>query len=37
VLVDGFEASDWSWDASSRTLFLRFPNDPEGVPVEIRW
>jgi hypothetical protein len=37
VLVDGIEATDCSWNASSRTLFLRFPNDPDGVAVEIRW
>ena len=37
VLVDGQQASDCSWDPATRTLFLRFPNDPEGVHVEIRW
>ncbi len=25
------------WDAASRTCLLRFENDPDGVPVEIRW
>ena len=37
VLVDGNEASDCVWDDTSRTLFLRFPNSPDGVRVEIRW
>ena len=37
VLVDGQPASDFSWDSASRTLFLRFPNSPDGVRVEIRW
>ena len=26
-----------SWDSFSRTLFLRFPNSPDGVPVTIGW
>lgn len=26
-----------SWDSFSRTLFLRFPNSPDGVPVSIGW
>jgi hypothetical protein len=26
-----------SWDASSRTLFLGFPNSPEGVHVRLHW
>ena len=25
------------WDPASRTLFLRFPNSPDGVPVSIGW
>ena len=37
VLVDGKAAADCSWDPASRTLFLRFPNSPDGVRVEIRW
>ena len=37
VCVDGEPAADCSWDSTSRTLFLRFPNSPEGVRVEIRW
>ena len=37
VLVDGISANDSSWDANSRTLFLRFPNDSDGMKVEIRW
>ena len=37
ILVDGEPASDYSWDSASRTLFLRFPNNPDGVRVEIRW
>ena len=26
-----------AWDPATRTLFLRFPNTPDGVRVEIRW
>ena len=37
VLVDGLPAPDSSWDPASRTLRLRFPNNPDGVKVEIRW
>ena len=37
VLVDGKPAADCSWDPASRTLFLRFPNSPDGVRVETRW
>ena len=37
VLVDGQKASDCDWDDTSHTLFLRFPNNPDGVRVEIRW
>ena len=36
VLVDGISANDSSWYANSRTLFLRFPNDSDGMKVEIR-
>lgn len=27
----------YEWDATSKTCLLRFENDPDGVPVEIRW
>ena len=37
VEVDGSPAADWSWDPASRTCFMRFPNNPDGVRVEIRW
>ena len=37
VEVDGVPAADWSWDSASRTCFLRFPNNPDGVHVDIRW
>ena len=37
VLVDGSPATDSSWDPATRTLFLRFPNAPDGVRVEVRW
>jgi hypothetical protein len=36
VLVNGTECPA-SWDETSRTVFLRFPNSPDGVPVEIDW
>ncbi|MET0242386.1 MAG: hypothetical protein ABW174_02910, partial [Flavitalea sp.] len=26
-----------SWDASSKTLYLGFENDPEGTSVVLRW
>ena len=29
--------SQWSWDASSRTLLLEFENDPNGVTVCLGW
>jgi hypothetical protein len=29
--------SDTSWDASSKTCFLRFENNPDGVHVKLRW
>ena len=29
--------SQWSWDASSRTLLLEFENDPNGVTVRLGW
>lgn len=37
VLVDGEPVDDCAWDPATRTLFLRFPNTPDGVRVEIRW
>ena len=37
MLVDGLPAGEHSWDDASRTLFLRIPNNPDGVRVEIRW
>jgi hypothetical protein len=36
VLVNG-EASSADWDDASKTCFLRFPNHPDGVLVEIGW
>ena len=36
VLVNG-EASSADWDEASKTCFLRFPNHPDGVQVEIGW
>ena len=37
VCINGVPATDFSWDPGSRTLFLRFPNAPDGVRVEVRW
>lgn len=36
VLVDGVE-TPYTWDDTAHTCFLRFPNSPEGVRVDIRW
>ena len=36
VLVNG-EACQAQWDPRSKTVFLRFPNNPDGVKVEIGW
>ena len=36
VLVNGEEYSA-PWDETSKTCFLRFPNQPDGVQVEIGW
>ena len=36
VLVNG-EAAQPDWDEASKTCFLRFPNHPDGVQVEIGW
>ena len=37
ILVNGIPVGECSWDDASSTLFLRFPNDPDGVKVDIRW
>ena len=31
------EGCSWTWDENSRTLLLEFQNNPDGVPVLIRW
>ena len=36
VLVNG-EACQAQWDPRSKTVFLRFSNNPDGVKVEIGW
>ena len=36
VLVNGEDYSAL-WDETSKTCFLRFPNQPDGVQVEIGW
>ena len=36
VLVNG-EACPAQWDEDSKTCFLRFPNQPDGVQVEMVW
>ena len=36
VWVNG-ESCPWDWDEASRTVFLRFPNDPDGVAVNVQW
>ena len=36
VLVNGEDYSA-PWDETSKTCFLRFPNQPDGVQVEIGW
>ena len=36
VLVNG-EAFLADWDEFSKTIFLRFPNNPDGVEVKIEW
>ena len=28
---------EFTWDEGSGTCYMRFPNDPDGVSVEIRW
>jgi len=34
VILSDFESS---WDDSSKTLYLRFENNPDGVNVSINW
>ena len=36
VTVNG-TACPFEWDDASRTCFLRFPNDPDGIRVDLRW
>ncbi len=36
VLING-KSVPVDWDGQSKTLFLRFDNDPEGVALEISW
>lgn len=36
VLVNG-ETCQADWDEESQTVFLRFPNSPDGVDVKIEW
>ena len=36
VTVDG-QKWEFDWDAGSRTVFLRFPNSPDGVDVTLTW
>ena len=36
VMTDGVPC-DYTWDEDSRTCYLRFPNNPDGVTVVIRW
>ncbi len=36
VLVNGV-AAEGEWDEKSRTLLLRFENDPEGVELSVSW
>jgi hypothetical protein len=36
VTVDG-QKWEFDWDAGSRTVFLRFPNSPNGVDVTLTW
>ncbi|MCR5709521.1 MAG: hypothetical protein K6G79_03450 [Bacteroidales bacterium] len=33
----GGVACESGWDEGSRTLFMRFPNDPDGVKVSLGW
>ncbi len=38
VLIDGVEsAADENWDEISKTVLVRFDNNPDGVKVEIKW
>lgn len=36
VTVDG-QKWEFDWDAGSKTVFLRFPNNPDGVNVTLTW
>lgn len=36
VTVNG-QKWDFDWDAGSKTVFLRFPNNPDGVDVTLTW
>lgn len=36
VTVNGAPC-DFTWDEASHTVFLRFPNSPDGVPVRVNW
>jgi len=36
VTVDGTDG-DFEWDEFSKTVFLRFPNNPDGVSVTVTW
>ncbi len=36
VTVDG-QKWEFDWDAGSKTVFLRFPNNPDGVDVTLTW
>ena len=31
------EGSSWTWDEDSRTILLEFKNNPDGIPVLIKW
>jgi hypothetical protein len=31
------ESCDWTWDSGSHTIQVRFPNEPSGVQVTLRW
>ena len=36
VTVDGTDGG-FEWDEFSKTVFLRFPNNPDGVSVTVTW
>jgi hypothetical protein len=31
------ESCDWTWDSGSHTIQVRFPSEPSGVQVTLRW